>query len=414
MQHAQAPPLVPGSLPTRCARVLRGHTAPLQVARFCSSGRYCVTAGQDRVVSLWNPFRDSPEEDGDGPGAPPSSSSSSTGALLLTQLRGHGYDVVDASLSVDGSRLVSCGGDKCAFVFDVPTGRVLRKQFGHEGNRLHSVSLSGPGESVLVTAGDDKTVRCWDLRAAPRGAGPGGPAAIQTLGGFKDTVTRVLCGGAAAPSLPPPQGAGGQGGGGGGGGGRGGGGGGLPPFPPPSNGPADITACSLDGQVRRFDLRTGRCVADDVGSPVGAMAASHDGLCLLLALPALPATAPNAATPATAGPSAPPPASGLLALVERDTGTVLARYSGHRNADYRLQPTLTSDDAHVVCGSEDGSVVFWDLVEGTVAHTIPAAHKRVVSSVDVHPSPLRQAMLTASFDGTARLWVGARDAGGEG
>ena len=31
--------------------------------------------------------------------------------------------------------------------------------------------------------------------------------------------------------------------------------------------------------------------------------------------------------------------------------------------DYKLDSCLTHDDAHVVSGSEDGRVCFWDLVE---------------------------------------------------
>jgi WD40 repeat protein len=40
-----------------------------------------------------------------------------------------------------------------------------------------------------------------------------------------------------------------------------------------------------------------------------------------------------------------------------------SRYKGHSNADYKVDSCLTQDDAHVVSGSEDGRVCFWDLVE---------------------------------------------------
>ena len=38
-------------------------------------------------------------------------------------------------------------------------------------------------------------------------------------------------------------------------------------------------------------------------------------------------------------------------------------YKGHRNEDYKVDSCLTHDDAHIVSGSEDGQVCFWDLVE---------------------------------------------------
>ena len=41
----------------------------------------------------------------------------------------------------------------------------------------------------------------------------------------------------------------------------------------------------------------------------------------------------------------------------------LSSYKGHKNSDYKLDSSLSHDDAHVVSGSEDGRVCFWDLVE---------------------------------------------------
>ena len=39
------------------------------------------------------------------------------------------------------------------------------------------------------------------------------------------------------------------------------------------------------------------------------------------------------------------------------------RYKGHKSSEYKLDACLTNDDAHVVSGSEDGKIYFWDLVE---------------------------------------------------
>lgn len=74
-----------------------------------------------------------------------------------------------------------------------------------------------------------------------------------------------------------------------------------------------------------------------------------------------------------------------LRLLDKDTGEMLNRYytlwsldstvpdyyihyftcsyKGHKSMDYKLDSCLTHDDAHVVSGSEDGRVCFWDLVE---------------------------------------------------
>ena len=44
---------------------------------------------------------------------------------------------------------------------------------------------------------------------------------------------------------------------------------------------ADIVAGSVDGSVRRFDVRAGACWVDAIGSPVTCVAISNDGHCLL-------------------------------------------------------------------------------------------------------------------------------------
>lgn len=39
------------------------------------------------------------------------------------------------------------------------------------------------------------------------------------------------------------------------------------------------------------------------------------------------------------------------------------RFKGHRNTEYKIDSSLTHDDSHIVSGSEDGKIYFWDLVE---------------------------------------------------
>ena len=42
---------------------------------------------------------------------------------------------------------------------------------------------------------------------------------------------------------------------------------------------------------------------------------------------------------------------------------IISRFKGHHNTDYKIDSCLTQDDAHIVSGSEDGKIYFWDLVE---------------------------------------------------
>ena len=52
------------------------------------------------------------------------------------------------------------------------------------------------------------------------------------------------------------------------------------------------------------------------------------------------------------------------------------------------QSCLSSSDAQVVSGSEDGRICFWDLVEAKIVHTLEKAHKSVVYSITYHPTEI--------------------------
>ena len=41
----------------------------------------------------------------------------------------------------------------------------------------------------------------------------------------------------------------------------------------------------------------------------------------------------------------------------------MCRFVGHKNSQYKVDSCLNNEDSHVVSGSEDGQVYFWDLVE---------------------------------------------------
>ena len=57
-------------------RVLKGHEGPVLAVHFNDDGRYCLSAGKDRTVRLWNP---------------------DTGLLIKTYA-GHGREVRDVAV----------------------------------------------------------------------------------------------------------------------------------------------------------------------------------------------------------------------------------------------------------------------------------------------------------------------------
>ena len=46
------------------------------------------------------------------------------------------------------------------------------------------------------------------------------------------------------------------------------------------------------------------------------------------------------------------------------------RYVGHKNDSYKIDAVVSSSDRHVLCGSEDGKAIVWDLVEVILAQRI--------------------------------------------
>ncbi|CAH2272903.1 WD repeat domain-containing 83 [Pelobates cultripes] len=141
----------------------------------------------------------------------------------------------------------------------------------------------------------------------------------------------------------------------------------------------EILSGSVDGHLRCYDLRKGEMCADYVGSPITCVSFSQDAQCLL-------ASSLDSA----------------LRLLDKDTGELLGEYKGHQNQSYKLDSCLSEKDTHVVSCSEDGTVCFWDLVEGSLVLKLPVC-KGVVQSLSFHPT--EPCLLTAS-EGGFQVWSG--------
>jgi len=132
----------------------------VRAVRFSVDGNYCITAGQDKSLKLWNPNR---------------------GSLLKTY-SGHGYEVLDAMGSCDNSQLVSCGLDKLVMLWDVSSGNVSRKWRGHAG-AVNCVKLNEES-TVAISGSVDTTVKVWDCRSKSQ-------EPVQTMEECGDNVTSL-------------------------------------------------------------------------------------------------------------------------------------------------------------------------------------------------------------------------------
>jgi len=274
-------------------------------------------------------------------------------------------------------RLTSVGGDRSIFHWDVATGAIVRRWRGHDEGPpgASCVAMGGLAESLVLTGGPDTTARAWDLRSRS-------DVAVAVLRGAKDSVTGVAVPGAGGPGPPalltPPGGPLVS---------RPTGAPAAPAAPSPSASPHEIVTASVDGFLRRYDLRAGQLTADGVGSPIASLALTRadGGAAALVAC-----------------------LDGRLRLLDRGTGAVLASYTGHVAAGgVRTDCViLAPDESTVAVGSEDGSVVGWDLASEAVVARVATgcAPGGPVTSVATHPVDGRT-MVTGSTDGVVRVFV---------
>lgn len=92
---------------------------------------------------------------------------------------------------------------------------------------------------------------------------------------------------------------------------------------------------------------------------------------------------------------------GKLRLLDALNGKLLNEYSGHQNTSFSIQSCFSNSDGQILSGSEDGRVYIWDLLSNMVLKSFQA-HSKATCSIAYHPS--QDLLLTASYDGTAKIW----------
>jgi mitogen-activated protein kinase organizer 1 len=207
---------------------------------------------------------------------------------------------------------VSGGGDRSVFLWDVSKAVTTRRLGGNaQGHsaRINCVSFAGAGDSLVVSGGFDTTVRVWDLRSTSF-------KPIQVLSEAKDAVTSLVVVG------------------------------------------PEVIAGSVDGRVRSYDVRMGRCTTDVMGASVVSLDITRDGKAMLVGS-----------------------LDSKLRLIDREHGTCLRAYSDPlwKNEELRMQSLLGGKEKYVVAGDEmasetdptgAGRIWAWDVLSGKVVATV--------------------------------------------
>ena len=264
------------------------------------------------------------------------------GNLIQKYIGAHGYEVLDLAVTQDNTTFASVGGDKLVFLWDVATARTVRRWEGHS-SRVNAVAFAGESDSVIVSGSYDATVKLWDGKSQSY-------KPLMSLGEAKDSISSVLVAG------------------------------------------WEVLAGCVDGRVRTYDVRQGRCVVDVVGHPVTSLAGTKDNATVLTST-----------------------LDSTLRLFDRRDGKVLQSFRDEdfTNENYRIRAALGMNDSVVISGSEDGHIFVWDLVEGKVVHRLrhtsltsvagESKRKDVVSAVAYCPSG-RKEWCSVGGDGNVVIW----------
>ncbi|MFH0900431.1 MAG: WD40 repeat domain-containing protein, partial [Pseudomonadota bacterium] len=151
---------------------LTGHGSLPRGLAFDRSGRSLASAGIDMTVKLWDPAPFLQVAGGNQIIDP--------GDDRLGNPPGHGSSCTCLSFSPD-SMLVATGGiDRAVRIWDVRTGRQIRRLLGH-ASAVNDIAHSPDGR-LIASAGSDKSVRLWDATSG---------AELRLLTGHGYEVTQV-------------------------------------------------------------------------------------------------------------------------------------------------------------------------------------------------------------------------------
>lgn len=148
--------------PQRCSLAFKAHTGACHVVRYDANGRYLLSGGADRSIKLWSATTNS---------SGPDDGLNRTHNAIKTYSSGHSHEILAIDVTPDNAHFASGGGDKAVLVWDVSTSTILRRFSAHEG-RINDIRFAGsshtPAQStanLLCTAGFDAVLRFYDLRA---------------------------------------------------------------------------------------------------------------------------------------------------------------------------------------------------------------------------------------------------------
>jgi WD40 repeat protein/3',5'-cyclic AMP phosphodiesterase CpdA len=285
---------------------LTGHEAAVSAVAFSPDGTLIATASRDHTARTWNTI---------------------TGQHVTT-FTGHGDLVRDVAFSPDGTVIATASRDHTALVWNAATGQYAAALLTGHDDLVRAVAFS-PDGTLIATASRDHTARIWNAAA-------GQP--IAALTGHDDWVNSVA-------------------------------------FSPDGT---LIATASEDGTARTWATATGQPVATFTGhsDPVYSVAFSPDGTLI--------ATASGDHTART---------------WDTSTGQLIATLTGH--SDTVSSVAFSPDGTLIATASDDRTARTWNTATGQPVATL-TGHDRYLSGVVF--SPDGTLIATVSGDHTTQIW----------
>lgn len=305
-----------------------GHNGPVYTAAFSSDGKLIGSGGYDKQVLLWDPAKVKPFH----LQTKPTESVREVDPAIVAVMSGHTAGVRSLRFSQDGKLLLTAGNDNTLRVWDLASGMLRKTLRGHAG-QVTSCAVAPDGQQVL-TGSYDHQVKIWNIAGYEESRIFQG----QVVQGHNDAILSAV-------------------------------------FSPDGR---QILTASRDRTARAWDVTTGQ--------ELRAFREGHQ----FLASRAM--FLPGAKQILTAG------VDSTVRVWDMGTGTEVQTLAGTGPS---AAVVLSRDGSQIITGSDDKSVKVWDTRSGKLLRKLEG-HQGDVAAVAVSPDDSRFA--TGDALGRLRSW----------